>query len=71
MEFQYKIVSSMCKVFPDGENGKDLEEKRLTGLNGETMSFQIAYYWGGDRRKGAACLCCPRLRTRCMSVWSI
>ena len=51
MEFQYKIVSSMCKVFPDGENGKDLEEKRLTGLNGETMSFQIAYYWGGDRKE--------------------
>lgn len=51
MDFQYKIVSSMCKVFPGGENAKELEEKRLTGLNGETMSCQLAYYWGGDRKE--------------------
>lgn len=51
MEFQYKIVSSMCKVFPGGEQVKELEEKRLTGLKGETLSCQIAYYWGGDRKE--------------------
>ncbi len=51
MEFQYKIVSSMCKVFSGGENVKELEEKRLSGLKGETLSFQIAYYWGGDRKE--------------------
>ncbi len=51
MEFQYKIVSSMCKVFSGGENVKELEEKRLSGLKGETLSYQIAYYWGGDRKE--------------------
>ena len=43
MEFQYKIVSSMCKVFADGENARELEDKRMTGLKGETLSYQIAY----------------------------
>ncbi len=47
MDFNYKIVSSMCKVFSGGENIQELEEKRLTGLKGETVSCQIAYYWGG------------------------
>ncbi|MEY8411202.1 DUF4091 domain-containing protein [Lachnospiraceae bacterium 62-26] len=51
MEFQYKIVSSMCKVFADGENAKELEDKRMTGLKGETLSYQIAYYWGGERKE--------------------
>lgn len=51
MDFQFKMVSSMCKVFPSGENVKELEEKRLAGLNGETLSCQIAYYWGGDRKE--------------------
>ena len=37
----------MCKVFSGGENIQELEEKRLTGLKGETVSCQIAYYWGG------------------------
>lgn len=50
MDFQYKIVSSMCKVFPDGQNGKELEEKRLAGLKGEILSCQIAYFWGGNRK---------------------
>lgn len=51
MEFQYKIVSSMCKVFADGENARELEDKRMTGLKGETLSYQIAYYWGGERKE--------------------
>lgn len=45
MGFEYKIVSSMCKVFPDGSNLKELGEKNLTGLKGEILSFQIAYHW--------------------------
>lgn len=45
MNFEYKIISSMCKVFSDGANLAELEEKKLTGLKGETLSFQIAYYW--------------------------
>ena len=49
MNFQYKLVSSMCKVFSGGENINELKEKRLTGLKGETVSCQVAYYWGEDR----------------------
>ena len=48
MNFQYKLVSSMCKVFSGGENINELKEKRLTGLKGETVSCQVAYYWGED-----------------------
>lgn len=48
MGFEYQIVSSMCKVFPDGANRKEQKEKELTGLKGETLSFQIAYYWNGE-----------------------
>lgn len=48
MEFQYKIVSSMCKVFPAMENIQGIESNILTGLKGETVSFQIAYFWGGE-----------------------
>ena len=51
MEFQYKIVSSMCKVFADGENAREMEEKRLCGLKGETLSYQIAYCWSGERKE--------------------
>ena len=48
MDFKYHIVSSMCKVFPDGANQRELKEKNLTALKGETLSFQIAYYWSGE-----------------------
>lgn len=41
----------MCKVFADGENARELEDKRMTGLKGETLSYQIAYYWGGERKE--------------------
>lgn len=41
----------MCKVFPNGENIKELEKKQISGLKGETLSFQIAYYWGENRRE--------------------
>ncbi len=33
MGFEYKLVSSLCKVFSDGENMEELQEKRMTGLN--------------------------------------
>lgn len=51
MEFMYKIVSSMDKVCPAVKHIEGMEEKRLTGLKGETVSFQIAYYWGGERKE--------------------
>ena len=60
MGFEYKLVSSLCKVFSDGENMEELQEKRMTGLKGETLSFQIAYYWGGGRReRGSAAVVSP------------
>ncbi len=47
MDFQYKLVSPMCKVFPDREPVSAWEGQGLAGLQGETLSFQLAYYWGG------------------------
>lgn len=48
MELQSMLVSSLCKVFPDGRKMREMEQKRLTGLKGETVSFQIAYRWTGE-----------------------
>ena len=45
MNFQYTLASPLCKVFPNGQNLSPLKEPRLTGLRGETVSFQIAYLW--------------------------
>ena len=45
MKFSHQIVSPMCKVFPDGSTLEELNPRRLTGLRGETLSFQIAYRW--------------------------
>lgn len=51
MEFEYKVVSSMSKIFPIMENIEELKEEKLTGLQGETVSFQIAYHWEGERKE--------------------
>ena len=60
MDFEYKLVSSLCKVFPGGENMEEMRDRRITGLKGETLSFQIAYYWGGGRReRGSAAVVSP------------
>ena len=48
MDFQSMLVSSLCKVFPDGTTIEQLHCRRLTGLKGETLSFQIAYHWNGE-----------------------
>lgn len=48
MDFQSMLVSSLCKVFPDGTTIEELHCRRLTGLKGETLSFQIAYHWNGE-----------------------
>lgn len=45
MKFSYQMVSSLCKVFPNGANRRELTAQTLTGLRGETLSFQIAYRW--------------------------
>ena len=51
MGFSYKIVSSMDKVLSSGAKLLELEEKKLTGLKGEIVSFQIAYYWDENIKK--------------------
>lgn len=48
MSFQSIPVSSLCKVFPDGRKLQELTDRRLTGLKGETLSFQIAYRLNGE-----------------------
>lgn len=51
MDLNCKIVSSMEKVLPSGAKWKPLEQSTLSGLRGETLSFQVAYRW--DRRRKA------------------
>jgi len=41
----------MGKVFPAAEEIAEMKEKTLAGLKGETLSFQIAYYWGEEMKK--------------------
>lgn len=49
--FEWKIVSSMKKVFPVREPSGEGVREKLTALRGETVSFQIAYRWSGSRRE--------------------
>lgn len=49
--FKFKIVSSMEKVFPAREPSEEGIGEKLSALRGETVSFQIAYYWGGERKQ--------------------
>lgn len=67
MKFVYKIVSSLCKVLADREPQPEWSQPVLTGLRGETVSFQLAYYWGewGKSFAGAEAECPlpTRLRT--------
>ena len=44
-----KMVSASEKVFPAKEPSGEGAVSRLTALQGETVSFQIAYYWDGER----------------------
>lgn len=50
MGFQFKVVSSMEKVFASASDVQELESKVLSCLKGEIVSFQIAYYWDGQRK---------------------
>jgi hypothetical protein len=50
-EFILKNVSAMEKVFPDREPSSDGAAEQYTALLGETVSFQLAYYYGGDRKQ--------------------
>lgn len=48
-----KKVTSMEKVFPFTEPTGEGMEDVLTGLKGETVSFQIAFFWDGFRKSRA------------------
>ena len=45
-----RLISAMEKVLPWAEPTGDGARDTLTGLKGETLSFQIAYYWGEQRK---------------------
>lgn len=60
MDFECTIVSSLCKVFPGGENIEEMRDKTMTGLKGETISFQIAYRQNaGGRGRGSVKVISP------------
>lgn len=49
-----KLVSSMEKVLPTKEPSGEGAERKMMGLKGETLSFQIASYWTGEAREFAS-----------------
>lgn len=51
----YKVVSSMEKVFSSATDVRELENRTLSGLKGETVSFQIACFWDHDRKMNGFC----------------
>ena len=55
MGFIYKVASPMEKVFSSASDVPALGEKVLSGLKGETVSFQIAYFWDDDRKNCGFC----------------
>lgn len=67
MNFSYLPVSSLHKVFPAVQPASAPRCLALTGLQGETLSFQIAYRWDEpDRAWGAVTVESPlpvRVRT--------
>ena len=45
-----KKITSLEKVFPDQEPSGEGMEDVITALKKETVSFQMAYYWSGQRK---------------------
>ena len=43
IKYQMKVLSSLAKVFPDEEPVYQPECVKLSGLWGETVSYQVAY----------------------------
>ena len=52
-QLSYKLLTSLEKVFPKKEPTGEAMETTITGLKGETLSFQLAYCWNMDY-KGSA-----------------
>ena len=49
--FKIKTVSAMEKVFASKEPSGEGCMLHMTALKGETISFQLAYYWAGERKE--------------------
>lgn len=49
-KLKVKKITSLEKVFPFSEPTGEGMEDVLTALKGETVSFQMAYHWGGNRK---------------------
>ncbi|HBA62876.1 MAG TPA: hypothetical protein DCZ20_03360 [Lachnospiraceae bacterium] len=49
--FKFKPITSLEKVFPAAGAAGEAMTQTLTALKGETVSFQIAYYWSGERKE--------------------
>ena len=52
IKYQMKVLSSLEKVFPDEEPVYKPECIKLSGLWGETISYQIAYTGAGKKHPG-------------------
>lgn len=46
-----KLTSSMEKIVPSKEPSGEGFHSNMTALKGETVSFQIGYYWDGGRKQ--------------------
>lgn len=58
--FKIKTVSAMEKVFAAKEPSGEGSMLHMTALKGETVSFQLAYYWAGERKeRGNVEICSP------------
>lgn len=49
--FKMKPVSSMEKVFPVREPSGEGFCEKISGFRGETVSFQLGYYWAGEEKQ--------------------
>lgn len=49
----YKLLTSLEKVFPAKEPSGEAMNGTVTGLKGEILSFQLAYYWNVDYKSAA------------------
>lgn len=47
---QVKLLNSLAKIFPGEEPDAAYELTRLSALRGESVFFQIAYYWDSETR---------------------
>lgn len=64
---QLRLLNSLAKVFPKEAPDRSYYLTRLNGLKGESISFQIAYFWSDKSR----CYMNPVVNSELASVISI